>query len=305
VAERIDSPRARRYPDDFVVQNLQSEQPMVRARSLVVGLVLVLANVLIALGQSSAPPDKAEALAEAARKGDAMVVKKLLDEGVDVNTKFRYGATALAFACDRGHLDVVKLLLDHGADVNVRDTFYHATPLTWAVSPNMGRKPQHAEIVGLLLKRGAQGQADALQSAVSGNDVPLVKVILDHDGLSSSALSDALESATNNKRDTLVALLEQAGAKPRVEFKIDQAQLARYAGTYRGPGDMDLVLTVADGRLTADVPGRRLTFVARDATTFGVVEAPGATLTFHLEGDRVTSIGFPGNATTWTRVEGK
>jgi hypothetical protein len=279
---------------------------VVRTRcSVLSALLILLVNAVVALGQSSAPSDKAEALAEAARKGDAMVVKRLLDEGVDVNTKFRYGATALAYACDRGHLDVVKVLLDRGADVNVRDTFYHATPLTWAASPNMGRKPQHAEIVGLLLKGGAQGQADALQSAVSEDDAPMVKVILDHGGVSPDALSDALESARNNKREALVALLEQAGAKPRVEFKIDEAQLARYAGTYRGPGDMDLVLTVEGGRLTTGVPGRRLTFLARDATTFGVVEAPGATLTFRLEGDKVTSIGFPSNATTWTRVEGK
>jgi Ankyrin repeats (3 copies) len=278
---------------------------VVRTRSLLSALLILVLLVVVARGQSSAPPDRAEALAEAARKGDAMAVKRLLDEGVDVNTKYRYGATALAYACDRGHLDVVKLLLDRGAEVNLKDTFYGATPLTWASSPAMGRKPQHAEIVGLLLKRGAQGQEDALRSATSENDAPMVKVILDHGGLSPDALSDALESARNNKRDTLVALLEQAGAKPRVEFKIDEAQLARYAGTYRGPGDMDLILTVADGRLTANVPGRRLTFVARDATTFGVVEAPGATLTFHLEGDKVTSIGFPSNATTWTRVEGK
>jgi ankyrin repeat protein len=90
--------------------------------------------------QSSGSADRTDALSEAARKGDAAAVKKLLDEGVDVNTKFRYGTTALSFACDRGNLDVVKLLLDRGADVNVRDTFYMATPLTWAVSPQMGRK---------------------------------------------------------------------------------------------------------------------------------------------------------------------
>jgi hypothetical protein len=46
-------------------------------------------------------------------------------------------------------------------------------------------------------------------------------------------------------------------------------------------------------------------FVARDATTFGITEAPGATLTVRLEGDKVLSVGFPSNATTWTRVEGK
>jgi hypothetical protein len=199
----------------------------------------------------------------------------------------------------------VKLLVDRGADVNARDTFYKATPLTWAVSPAMGRKPQHAEIVRLLLEHGAQGKDQALRAAVSAPDLATTKVILDSGGLPPDALSDALDSAKNGKHDDLVALLERAGAKPRVEFKIDEAQLSRYAGTYRGPGDTDLILTVAGGRLTGGVPGQRLTFVARDATTFGILEAPGATLTIRLEGDKVTSIGFPGNATTWTRVEGR
>src|SRR6476660_1209704 len=77
----------------------------------------------------------ADALADAARKGDAAAVKKLLNEGVDVNTKFRYDRTALSFAADRGHVDVVKLLLERGADVTAKDTFYNASALTWAVSP--------------------------------------------------------------------------------------------------------------------------------------------------------------------------
>src|SRR6185295_16170399 len=95
--------------------------------SIVVGTVFVLVSVVALLVQSPGS-DRTEALADAARKGDAAAVKKLLDEGVDVNTKFRYGTTALSFACDRGHLDVVRLLLDRGADVNIRDTFYNATP---------------------------------------------------------------------------------------------------------------------------------------------------------------------------------
>ena len=144
----------------------------------------VLESSLVARAQS----DKADALSEAARKGDAVAVKKLLDDGVDVNTKFRYDRTALSFAADRGHIDVVKVLLDRGADVAVKDTFYGATALTWAVSPAMDRKPAHTEVVRLLLAHG---------------------------GFSADALSAALSDATRGKLDDVVALLDKAGAKPK------------------------------------------------------------------------------------------
>ena len=281
---------------------------MTRPRRILLGVLPILLGAVVGaagFGQSSGAADRAEALAEAARKGDAPAIKKLLDAGVDVNTKFRYGATALSYACDRGHLDAAKLLVERGADVNAKDTFYNATPLNWAVTPAMGRKPQHPEIVRLLLEHGAQGKGQALMGAVSAGDAATTTVILDSGGLQPAQLTDALEAAKNGKRDNLIPLLERAGAKPRVEFKIDESQLARYAGTYRGPGDADLVLTVAGGRLTGGTPGQRLTFVARDLTTFGVAEAPGAVLTFRVESDKVLSISFPSSAVIWTRVEGK
>jgi hypothetical protein len=276
--------------------------------ALAAGVSIV--SALAARAQQAAPADKvarAEALSEAARKGDAAAVKTLLDEGVDVNTKYRYDRTALSFACDRGNVEVVKLLLDRGADVNAKDTFYGATALTWAASPAMGRKPQHAEIVGLLLKHGAQGKDDALISAVSEHDGAMTGVILDHGGLTPDALADALESAKKDKHEDLVALLEKAGAKPRAEFTIEPAALARYAGTYRNASGTELVLSVVDGHLTGGPAGQRFTLVARDATRFGAAGMPGFALTFRLEQDRVTSvaIGQEPNPTVFTRVEGK
>jgi uncharacterized protein len=160
---------------------------VVRGRVVASAILFALAAGA-AHAQPAATSDTADAFSEAARKGDAAVVKKLLDEGVDVNTKFRYDRTALSFAADRGHVDVVKVLLDRGADVNIKDTFYGASPLAWAVSPAMDRKPQHTEVVRLLLAHG---------------------------GIAEGPLSDALAAAKRNKLDDVVALLEKAGAKPK------------------------------------------------------------------------------------------
>jgi len=156
-------------------------------------LMIIAMLVRLSAGAATAQPapaatDKADALSEAARKGDAAAVKKLLDEGVDVNTKFRYNRTALSFAADRGHAGVAKVLLDRGAAVNVKDTFYGATELSWAISPAMDRTAKHTTVVGLLLEHG---------------------------GYTAGALSDALDAATRQKLPDVVALLEKAGAKPK------------------------------------------------------------------------------------------
>ena len=160
---------------------------MAAMRPIAATALLVVFTAASAAAQAP-PTDKAESFAAAVRKGDVAAVRKLIDEGVDVNTKFRYDATALSYACDRGHIEVVKLLLDRGADVKVADTFYHATPLTWAIRPASGRKPEHLEVVRLLLAKG---------------------------GIPADQLSDALEAATRTNQDDVVTLLKAAGAKPK------------------------------------------------------------------------------------------
>ena len=84
---------------------------------------------------------------EAVRKGDAASVTALLDKGADVNAKFRYGTTALFKASERGHTEIVKILLARGADASVKDTFYKATAMTWALDG------KHVDVVSCCSKK--------------------------------------------------------------------------------------------------------------------------------------------------------
>src|SRR5947209_3080557 len=122
---------------------------MARKLGLFVIAVLVVACVARAA-------DGPEALWDAARRGDAAAVRKLLEGGVDPNAKTPYGATALLFAADKGHADVVRELIRGKANVNAKDTFYNSTPIVWAAMRNK------ADIVRELVAAGATEADDIL-----------------------------------------------------------------------------------------------------------------------------------------------
>jgi len=272
-------------------------------------LLIALAAV-VALAQAP-PPTKAEQFQDAARKGDAAAVKKLLDEGVDVNTKFRYNATALFYACDHGHVEVVKVLLDRGAAMDLKDTFYGFTPLMLASSPAQKKRPEHTEIAKLLIAKGAPGKDIALNGAIQSGDAGLVKFILDNGGIPAASLTDALETAKAVNKTEMVTLLEGAGAKPYEDFKIDPALFAKYPGTYRGAAGNEVSIVAAGARITfgqpAAPPGQRLTLVATGEKAFKAIGAP-IVITFLVEGDKVASFALTQGANpavVFTRVEGK
>jgi len=273
--------------------------------------ILIALGTVLALAQAPAPT-KAEQFQDAARKGDAAAVKKLLDEGVDVNTKFRYNATALFYACDAGHVDVVKVLLDRGADMTVKDTFYGFTPLMLSVNPARKKTPAHTEIAKLLLAKGAPGKEIALSAAVDDDDEGLAKAVLDGGGVAAANLSEALEQAREEKKPKVAAALEQAGAKPFDEFKIEPAQLARFAGSYKNATGNEIVVSVSGSRLSAHItaapPEQHFTLIAKDATTFRGLGMQGTTFVFAIEGDKVAGFAITpvqGNPAKYTRVEGK
>lgn len=273
--------------------------------------LLITLAALVAMMQTSTPT-KADQLQDAARKGDAATVKTLLDEGVDVNTKFRYGATALFYACDHGHVDVVKVLLDKGADLTMKDTFYGFTPLMLAVSPAQKRRPEHTEIAKLLIAKGSPGKEAALSGAIEEGDASLAKFILDSGGIPAANLSEALEAAKAQNKTEMVTMLEAAGAKVPEDFKIDAAQLARFAGTYKNASGTEISVVVNGTRLSIGAPtappAQRGTLAAKDATTFRGIGMGGVSVVFKVDGDKVTGFNLippQGNPIVYTRVEGK
>lgn len=273
-------------------------------------VVLALTTAL-ALAQAP-PPTKTEQLQDAARKGDAAAVTRLLDAGVDVNTKFRYNATALFYACDAGHLDVVKVLLERGADVNIKDTFYGLTPLMLAVSPARKKTPAHTQIAKLLVEKGAQGKEIALGAAIDDDDEGLAQVVLDSGGLTPAMLTDAIEQARADGKTKTAALLEKAGAKPYDDFTLDPSALAKFAGTYSDVRGVELTVSVAGPRLSLHFvgapPEQHTVLVPRDASTFLAVGMQGTRLVFTVEGDKPTAVAMTpaqGNPQKFTRVEKK
>jgi len=99
----------------------------------IVGLLLHLVSpLLVHAGEAE------DRLLLAVRTSDVAALKAALASGVNVNTKFRYDRMALSFAADRGNAEVVKVLLEAGADVNARDTFYSMDAMSqavWACAP--------------------------------------------------------------------------------------------------------------------------------------------------------------------------
>jgi ankyrin repeat protein len=272
---------------------------------LMIGLIAVLAF-------AQAPPlTKAEQFQDAARKGDAATVRRLIDEGVDVNTKFRYNATALFYACDHAHVDVVKVLLEKGAALDGKDTFYGFTPLMLAASPAQKRTPEHTVIAKLLIAKGAPGKDGALSAAIQFGDAELARAILDSGGIPPASLTEALEAAKAANKADMVGLLEKAGAKPFEDFKIDPALLAKFPGTYKGPTGNELSIVAAGVRLTIGPPTapaeQRLTLVATGEKAFKGLGAP-ISITFQVDGDKVVAFSLAqgtGQPATYTRVEGK
>lgn len=253
----------------------------------------------LALARQDAKQQLNDQLWEGARVGDVAAVRAALDKGAEVDAKFRYGQTALFKAAERGHVEVVRLLLERGAAVNVRDTFYQATPMTWALDK------KHVAVVRALLEKGAEEVGDVLMTGVREGNTEFVNAALDTKRAKPETLTAALAAATaRTDRPEIVEILKKAGAQPPLE--LDAATLQSYAGTYKNAQGGEIHVTLKDNRLTFTAPGQgSFASMALDPKTFRPVDFDGIVVTFVVENTKVVRFDFKqgANTTAYNRVE--
>ena len=147
------------------------------------------------------------AIVEAAKRGDATLVERLLDKGAAVEAEGRCGGTPLWWAAVNGHEAVVKLLLDKGAAVDSEGGL-DGTPLWGAAASG------HEAVVKLLLDKGA-----AVDSEGGLDAAPLwgavVKLLLDKGAAVDSKVKHGrtpLWMAAASGHEAVVRLLLDRGA---------------------------------------------------------------------------------------------
>ena len=261
--------------------------------------IFLFSLLVLLFPQTPSKQELNDQLFEAVRKGDVAAVTAALDRGADVNAKFRYGTTALFKAAERGNAEVAKVLLDRGADVKVKDTFYQATAMTWALDGD------HVNVVRLLLEKDGEAVDDVLMNGVRQDKQELVKIALDRGGVKPDTLTVALVlSSADSKNAAVSEMLKKAGAKPPIE--VDAATIQSYAGKYKGEPGPEFTLAVKEGVLFVTGLGRgELRLMPLEKTVFRPLAFGGVTLTFNAEGGKVTGLTFknPQNTTQMKRLE--
>jgi hypothetical protein len=143
----------------------------------------------------------------ACRNGDVAATRDLLDKGMNVNLRFEGGTTPLTAAAMRGQAEVVKLLLERGADPDLRDDTFKTTALGMATFFG------HMEVVQVLLPRSKDDLDLVLKFGAMVGAPPLVEAGL-KGKVKPQDLTIAWILAKRSKKEDLVALLEKAGAQP-------------------------------------------------------------------------------------------
>lgn len=184
----------------------------------------MMAGALVVAWPAGAIPAAAQ-MADAARRGDAAMVRHLLEEAADVNVREGDGMTALHWAAKAGHAGIAEALIHAGAHVDELTRLGAYTPL------HLASQGGHARIVQALLAAGAEpnartstGGATPLHFAAESGNVEAIVALLDG-GADANARegqwgNTPLMFAAARDRAAAVEQLLSRGADPAVTGRV-------------------------------------------------------------------------------------
>ena len=86
---------------------------------------------------------------KAAYNGRINDVRKLIEDGINVNAKYNCGGTALHAAATKGHSEIVKFLLQYEVKINAKNKF-------GLTALDIAEVEKHVKVAEILLKNGAK-----------------------------------------------------------------------------------------------------------------------------------------------------
>jgi ankyrin repeat protein len=184
---------------------------------------LFICALMISVTMAQAQGNRDAGLIDAARRGDAAALRKLIGEGASVQARDGRGATALLAATHGNHVEAARLLIAAGADVNARDNI-EDTPFLYAGAEGRNAILKMTLAAGADLKSTNRYGGTALIPAAHHGHPETVKILLatridkDHvNKLGWTALLEAVILGDGGKTHTeIVRLLVEAGANPNI-----------------------------------------------------------------------------------------
>ncbi|MEC9330965.1 MAG: ankyrin repeat domain-containing protein [Verrucomicrobiota bacterium] len=162
----------------------------------------------------------------AVTSGDAVDVKKAIDEGADVNAKVGGGKTPLHGAASNGFKEIAELLITNGADVNAKDDYSERTPLFDAINWK-----GHTEIANLLINKGAnvnakdEMQQTPLYKSIRFGNAEIAELLIANGANVNAKYGDVTTRRTvldmAKQRPKIADLLRKHGGKTSDELKAE------------------------------------------------------------------------------------
>ena len=266
-------------------------------KTLQIGFLAILLFALTSCAGSTA-------LNKAALKGDLAKVQALIGPKVDINEKSdSIRVTPLITAAENGHTEIVKLLLDNGAEVDSRDKYGRSALMRAAWY-------SHDAVVEILLDRGALVNATekwghtALMMAAKGGHITTARTLLDHgadlNAKDSWGITALMYATTNNRVEATRFLLEK-GANVNAESRTQQTALI--AAVVHGMGNKEilklLVEAGADPNLMGDDAKTALDWAVEKKQTEAIKYLKQVTVRIHDLGGNQVEEGNVNITGTW------